>query len=182
MAALDELTDADTTVVADASYASVWTTCYLTAKAPGMRFVTPRGLAGLGWGLPFAMGARLAKPDRRIVCLVGDGGFGHVWSELETLVRETIPLTLIVLNNGVLGYQKDAEQVKFGRHSGAVFFEPVDHCAIAKACGCEAMAVRDVAGLANTLQKAMTHRGPVLVEAFVDPEAHPPLTMFDGKL
>lgn len=181
MAALDELTDAETTVVADASYASVWTTCYLAAKAPGMRFLTPRGLAGLGWGLPLAVGARLAKHDGRVVCLVGDGGFGHVWAELETLVRERIAVTLIVLNNGVLGYQKDAEIVKFGRHSGAVFFEPVDHCAIARACGCDAMAVRDLADLTATLQQAMTHDGPILVEAFVDPGAHPPLTMFDGQ-
>ena len=65
--------------------------------------------------------------------MVGDGGFGHVWSELETLVRERIPIVLVVLNNGVLGYQKDAKVVKFGRYTGACHFQAVDHAAIAEA-------------------------------------------------
>jgi len=95
----------DSIMVADASYSSIWIANCLTALRSGMRFITPRGLAGLGWGFPMALGAKVAKPDAEVFCLAGDGGFGHVWSELETARRMGIKVTLILLNNGILGYQ-----------------------------------------------------------------------------
>ncbi|MGE0630038.1 MAG: acetolactate synthase catalytic subunit, partial [Hyphomicrobiaceae bacterium] len=116
MADLQTVLTPETIVVADASYSTLWVACYLRALLPGMRFITPRGLAGLGWGLPLALGTKVARPGSPVVCVAGDGGFGHVWSELETCKRTGTHVVLIVLNNGVLGYQKDAEDVKFGRH------------------------------------------------------------------
>ena len=62
MSHLDALLGPRDVVVADASYATNWVTAYLTAKTEGMRFLSPRGLAGLGWGLPMALGAKLARP------------------------------------------------------------------------------------------------------------------------
>ena len=79
MAELDAMLRPEDIVVADASYSSIWIANYLTAKRPGQRFLTPRGLAGLGWGLPMAIGARIAAEEAgsgaRVVCLCGDGGF-----------------------------------------------------------------------------------------------------------
>ncbi|MCP5085957.1 MAG: acetolactate synthase catalytic subunit, partial [Rhodobacteraceae bacterium] len=98
----------ETIVVTDASYSTLWAACYLPSLKAGMRFITPRGLAGLGWGLPMAIGAKVARPDSPVICMVGDGGFAHVWSELETARRMGTPVVLTVLNNGCLGYQKDA--------------------------------------------------------------------------
>ena len=109
MAELQPLLTPETIVVADASYSSMWVVGQLRALAPGMRFLTPRGLAGLGWGLPLALGAKVAAPNSPVVALVGDGGFAHSWAELETAVRSRLAVTVILLNNGVLGYQKDAE-------------------------------------------------------------------------
>ena len=123
---LDRFVTADTTVVADASYASMWVAGELTARKPGSRFLSPRGLAGLGWGLPLAIGTKLAAPSSPVVAVVGDGGFAHSWAELETLVRHKIALTVIVLNNGVLGFQKDAERVKFGAYTSACHFARAD--------------------------------------------------------
>ena len=137
MAELQPLLTPETIVVADASYSSMWVVGQLRALAPGMRFLTPRGLAGLGWGLPLAIGAKVAAPNSPVVALVGDGGFAHSWAELETAVRSRLAVTVILLNNGVLGYQKDAETVKFGAYTTACHFAPVDHAAIARACGCE---------------------------------------------
>ncbi|MDA4847828.1 acetolactate synthase catalytic subunit [Hoeflea poritis] len=182
MAELDRLLPDNAIVCADASYSSVWVNSYLTAQRPGMRFLTPRGLAGLGWGLPLAMGAKLAAPDQPVVCLVGDGGFGHVWSELETLVREDIAVTILVLNNGTLGYQKDAEHVKFGRHTGACYFGTVDHAAVAAACACPSAIVKNPEDLEGTIQSALASNGPTLIDIQTDPAAYPPLTMFDGTL
>ncbi|GAB5467490.1 MAG: acetolactate synthase catalytic subunit [Rhodospirillales bacterium] len=170
------------TLVADASYSSMWLVGQVRATHPGQRFLTPRGLAGLGWGLPLAIGAQLAAPSAKTLVLVGDGGFAHSWAELETLVRCRIPLTILLLNNGVLGYQKDAEAVKFGRYTSACHFAPVDHAMIAAGCGCRALQIRDPALLDAALSEAIAAEEPVLVEIFSDPEAHPPLSLFDGTL
>ena len=172
----------DMTIVADASYSSVWVNSYLPSLKSGMRFITPRGLAGLGWGFPMALGAKLADPMKTVICFAGDGGFGHVWSELETAVREKISVVMIVLNNGTLGYQKDAEDVKFGRHTGACYFNPVDHAQIAKACGCEAYTVLEPEDLPKILKKAIQSDGPVLLDIITDPAAYPPLTMMENTL
>lgn len=170
------------TVVADASYSSMWVVGQLTALKAGQRFLTPRGLAGLGWGLPMAIGAKLAEPDAPVVALVGDGGFAHSWAELETMVRLGIGVTVIVLNNGVLGYQKDAETVKFGRYTSACHFAPVDHAAIARACGCNAIKVERTEDLQPALRRSLSTDEPWLIEIATDPDAHPPLSLFDGTL
>ncbi len=171
-----------TTIVADASYASMWNVGQLRALAPGMRFLTPRGLAGLGWGLPLAIGAKLAAPADPVVALVGDGGFAHSWAELETIVRSRVALTTIVLNNGVLGYQKDAETVKFGRYTSACHFSPVDHAQIAAACGCRALRIDQAGDVLPALQRAMASEEPWLLDILTDPDAHPPLSLYDGTL
>jgi len=182
MAEVERLITPQSIVVADASYSSVWINAFLSSLEPGMRFITPRGLAGLGWGFPMALGAKLASPDQMVVCFAGDGGFGHVWSELETAVRENICVVMIVLNNGTLGYQKDAEDVKFGRHTGACYFSHVDHAAVARACGCNAYSVSDPHELAQVLESAMKSDGPTLIDIATDPYAYPPLTMFENTL
>jgi acetolactate synthase-1/2/3 large subunit len=166
------------TVVADASYSSMWVVGQLRPTSEGTRFLTPRGLAGLGWGLPLAIGAKLARPDVPVVALVGDGGFAHSWAELETMVRLNIPVTTIVLNNGILGFQRDAETVKFGRYTSACHFAPVDHAQIAAACGCRSARVSDPADLAELIRIGIQSDGPFLIEVMTDPEAHPPLSLF----
>lgn len=172
---------ADTIFVADASYSSTWIANYLTSTRAGMRFLTPRGLAGLGWGLPMAMGAKLARPDAPVVCVVGDGGFGHVWSELETAVRSGIAVTLVVINNGILGFQKHAEQLKYGEFTSAVDFKPVDHAAIARACGCAGVRIEDPAELAGALADAARSGTTTVLDVVCDPEAFPPLTFFNAR-
>jgi acetolactate synthase-1/2/3 large subunit len=170
----------DTIVVADASYSSLWTCLYLPAMKPGMRFITPRGLAGLGWGLPMAIGAKVARPDGPVICMVGDGGFGHVWSELETASRMGTPVVLTVLNNGCLGYQKDAEDVKFDRQTGGVTFTPVDHAMVAVAAGCRGVRIDRAGDYLPALKEALACDETTLLDVVTDPEAYPPVTFFDG--
>lgn len=182
MAELQTLLTPETIVVADASYSSMWIVGQLRALAPGMRFLTPRGLAGLGWGLPLAIGAKVAKPEARVVALVGDGGFAHSWAELETLVRMDLPLTVIVLNNGVLGYQKDAETVKYGTYTTACHFAPVDHKAIGGACGCASVRVVMPADILPALRDSLRSDRPTLIEVMSDPDAHPAISLYAGTL
>jgi acetolactate synthase-1/2/3 large subunit len=181
MAELDRRLTPESLVVADASYASIWTLNFLSARRPGMRFLTPRGMAGLGWGFPFAIGARIAKPDGPIYCVVGDGGFAHVWSELETARRHGLSLILMILNNQVLGYQAHAEDLFFGDHTDACAFTPVDHAAIARACDCFGQRIADPAELGAALDEAMARGGVTLLDIVTDPLAYPPVTAFDAK-
>ncbi len=170
---------ADDIVVADASYSSIWIANYLNARVPGQRFITPRGLAGLGWGLPMAMGAKVGHPDKRVICVVGDGGFAHAWAELETARRMQLAVPLIVLNNQILGYQKHAETIKFGMHTDAVHFEPVDHAAIARACGLPGMRITEAEQIGPALDEALASSQTFLLDCMIDPDARPPITMFE---
>lgn len=179
---LDELLDEDTVTVADASYASVWATYYLTAKKAGQRFLTPRGLAGLGWGLPMALGAQAVLGERRVVCLTGDGGFGHVWAELETAVRERLPVTVVLLHNGILGFQRHAELVAFDAYTNACDFAPVEHTKVAEAVGVRGVRVTEPGQLKPALVDALADPGPVLVEVVTSPHAHPPITAWEERL
>lgn len=165
-------------VVADASYSSLWTSNYLTAQHAGMRFISPRGLAGLGWGFPMALGAKVARPESTVYCLVGDGGFGHVWSELETAARLGIHVVLIVINNGILGFQKHAENVKFGAHTTAVDFAKVNHAGVAQAAGCVGVTISDPDVLAQALADAAASETTVLLDVICDQNAFPPITFF----
>ncbi len=182
MADLQQVLTPETIVVGDASYSSVWVASYVRALRPGMRFLTPRGLAGLGWGLPLALGAKAARPESPVLCVTGDGAFGHVWSELETARRTQSPVVLTVLNNGVLGYQKDAEVVKYGRHTKACVFMPVDHAQIARACGCRGVSIRNPGEYLPALREALACNETTVLDVDTDPEAYPPITFFDDKL
>lgn len=180
MSDLDNMIGPDDIVVADASYSSVWVTGYLTARKAGQRFLTPRGLAGLGWGLPFAMGAKLARPNAKIVGLVGDGGFAHVWGELEMAVRENIPLVLIVLNNSQLAMQRHGELLGFGKTTTGIEFNSVDHAAIARAAGAIGVRIERPEDFAPALKKGMDCPTITVLDVVTCPNAFAPLRIFKG--
>lgn len=179
MAELEKQLAEDHIIVADASFSSIWIANYLTASFQ-RRFITPRGQAGLGWGFPLAIGARLGNPNRPVFCVVGDGGFGHVWSELETTRRHGIKVVIAVMNNGILGYQKHAEDAGLGRHSNVCDFSPVDHAAIAEACGVKGIRLKHPAEIAGAIREALSADGSVVIDVLADPNAMPPVTAFSG--
>ena len=178
---LNEVLDEDAVLVADASYATLWLSNYFVTRKPGQQIIYPRGMAGLGWGMPMALGAQVAHPESTVVCLTGDGGFGHVWSEFETAVRQELPVVVILLNNSVLGFQKHSELVQFGEFTSAVYFESVDHTAIARACGADAVLVQKPDELRPALEKAVASRRPTLIEVIVDPDAFPPILAWEAR-
>ncbi|WP_197414427.1 acetolactate synthase catalytic subunit [Bacillus sp. FJAT-29937] len=170
--------DDDHVIVADASFSSVWNANYLKALK-NRKFIFPRGLAGLGWGLPMAMGAKIAKPNKKVFCLVGDGGFGHVWSELETCKRHGIQVVLAVINNGILGYQKLAETAMYGRATDACDFSFVDHTKIAEACGVRGIKVESIDKIGIALDEAFKSNECVLIDLIADPSNIPPIGSLD---
>jgi acetolactate synthase-1/2/3 large subunit len=181
MQVVGDATGADDIVVADASYSTNWVATYLRSRKAGARFVLPRGLAGLGWGLPLAMGAKVARPGAKVIAVVGDGGFAHCWAELEAARRMGIDVVAVVLNNAILGFQQHGENAFSGRHSHAVDLGPVDHAAIARACGCHGERVDKPEDFGPALARALASGRPAVLDVLVDPLAHPPLTLLDGR-
>jgi acetolactate synthase-1/2/3 large subunit len=178
MRVLDKLLRPQDVVCADASYSTNWASSYLSARTTGARFITPRGMAGLGWGMPMAMGAKLARPEANVFALVGDGGFAHVWSELESARRLDIPVVTIVLNNQILAYQRHGEEWFMYHHSDASDLGPVDHAAIARACGCFGERISSPEAFGPALERALASGLPAVLDVMTDAEAKPPLSHY----
>jgi acetolactate synthase I/II/III large subunit len=177
---LDKFLSDDHVIVADASFSSIWLANYIRAKGT-RKFIFPRGLAGLGWGLPLSMGAKLANPNKKVFSLSGDGGFAHVWSELETCKREGINVVAAVINNEVLAYQKLAETVRWGRNTSACDLTAVNHAKVAEACGVKGIRVERPEQIEEALKEAFSTDGPVVIDIIADPTSVPPLP-FMGSL
>ncbi|RUX33690.1 acetolactate synthase catalytic subunit [Mesorhizobium sp. M2A.F.Ca.ET.042.01.1.1] len=182
LAAIQKRLSPETVVAADASYSSNWIAGQLRTGHATTRIISPRGLAGLGWGFPLALGAKLARPDAEVIVVVGDGGFAHAWAELETAVRAGIKVTVVVLNNRVLGYQKDAETAKFGRYTSSGHLGQVDHAAIARACGGHGETVERARDLDTAFDRAAKSSTVALIDVLTDPGGHPPISIYDGTL
>jgi acetolactate synthase-1/2/3 large subunit len=124
------------------------------------------------------LGAKIGNPDKAVFCVVGDGGFAHVWAELETARRHGIQVVIAVMNNGVLGYQRHAEDALLGRHTNVCDFKPVDHALIAQACGLKGIRVERPEEIADAIKVAMECNSAVLLDVMVDPDAMPPVGVF----
>jgi acetolactate synthase-1/2/3 large subunit len=176
---LDALLRPGDVVTTDASFSTNWVSAYISSRGGDTRILEPRGLAGLGWGLPLAMGAKLAKPGANVFAVVGDGGFAHCWSELETARRLGLNVIVIVLNNAILGFQLLVEQMFFEDHSAAAELAPVDHAAIARACGCFGERVTASSEIKPALERAIASGRPAVIDLMTDRCSYPPLSLFD---
>jgi acetolactate synthase I/II/III large subunit len=166
--ALERLLGEDDLLLCDASLASGWGGAYVEQATPGRRVLTPRGLAGLGWSVPAAIGAAAAGVTGRIVVLTGDGGLSYALGELPTLVQHGVPATVVVLDNSSLGWIRWYRRITFGRGHEQDDFAPVDFAAVAGACGLAAARIEDPAGLEPALVRALAAEGPSLVDVVTD--------------
>ncbi len=166
--ALERLLGDDGFLVCDASLSSGWGGAYVEQRSPGRRILTPRGLAGLGWSLPAAIGVATELPGSRTVVLTGDGGLSYAVGELATLVQHELPVTVVVLNNSSLGWIRWYRRIAFGRGYEAEDFPPTSFAAIAAAYGLTAERVEDPAELDGALDRAHAAEGPSLVEVVSD--------------
>jgi acetolactate synthase-1/2/3 large subunit len=131
------------------------------------------GLATMGFALPAAIAAALARPDRRVYCLVGDGGLGMVLAELETLERLNLPVTVVVFNDSALSLIKIKQRPSGHGGNGAVAYRQTDFAAIARGFGITAITAADEPQLCRALKAANSQSGPVLIDVDVDPAPYP---------
>ncbi len=130
-------------------------------------------LATMGCGLPYAIGAALAHPDRQIVAFVGDGGFSMMMAEFLTCVKHKLNVKLVVLKNNTLGQIKWEQMVFLGNPEYGCDLQPMDFTGFANACGGTGFKIDDPALCGETLSRALETPGPVLIEAEVDPHEPP---------
>jgi acetolactate synthase-1/2/3 large subunit len=127
------------------------------------------GLATMGFSLPAAIGAALARPGQRVVCFVGDGGLGMVLAELETLARLRLDITVVVLNDEALTLIRLKQKQNQGGDK-AVAYGAMDFAAVACAMGVPGTTVDNAESLRVTLHAA--EPGPCLVDARIDPSGY----------
>jgi pyruvate dehydrogenase (quinone) len=136
--------------------------------------VVSGNLATMACGLPYAMAAALAFPDRQVIAFVGDGGLTMLMGELATCAKYALNVKVVVIKNNSLGQIK-WEQIAFlGNPEFGCDLHPIDFAAVARACGVAGYALSDPAQCAAVLREALDTPGPALIEATVDPN-EPPL-------
>jgi acetolactate synthase-1/2/3 large subunit len=131
--------------------------------------LTPGGYATMGFGAPAALGAKLACPERVVVSLVGDGGFGQNPAMLATAVEENIPVVWVVMNNFAFGTIAGLQKAHFGTTLGTVFEKDgkpyqADFAAVARAYGAEGAKVESAAEFKQVMQRALASGRPFVVD------------------
>jgi acetolactate synthase-1/2/3 large subunit len=131
------------------------------------------GLATMGFALPAAIAAAFARPDRRIVCFVGDGGLGMVLAELETVVRYNLPITVVVFNDSKLSLI--AVKAKLDGHGGpnAISYLESDFALAAAAFRMPSGSARTIDELDELINRSISQGGPMLIDVKVDPNSYP---------
>ena len=156
------LTDNRAVLVQDAPSMGTWIQRYLDFTEPG-RFYAAAG-GSMGWGLPAAMGMQLARPDDRIIAVCGDGSFWMVAQDLETAVRENLPVVTIINNNFAYGNTRDRQRVAHGGRYHGVFYGNPDFAAFGRLVGAHGERVENAADLVPAIQRALDSGLPAVVD------------------
>jgi pyruvate dehydrogenase (quinone) len=164
----------DTAIVsADSGTIATWWARQIPARRGQMHSVSGN-LASMANGLPYAIGAQIAYPERQCVAFVGDGGFSMLMAEFATCVKYKLPVKVVVIKNNSLGQIKWEQMVFMGNPEYATDLQPIDFAAFARACGGTGFRIEDPTDCGRILDQALSTAGPVLIEAVVDP-LEPPL-------
>ena len=189
---LSELLPDNALLVSDTGHAGMWTggsvdlpqaggVAIGNAAGSGQGFIRCAG--SLGWGLPAAIGAQLAVPDRPVVLFTGDGGFWYHVGELETAVRRRVPAVLIVNNNRSLNQGQQPYEVAYGgqlrgKHADLWHHDDVNFARLAESMGAAAIRVEKPADFAPALGRALENRsGPTVIDVVTDIDAMAPLAL-----
>ena len=166
---LRQVAGPEAAVVTDIGQHQMWVALHYGFDRPGQTF-TSGGLGTMGYGLPAAMGVKVAQPDRPVWAVVGDGGFQMSAPELSTLVHTPIALKVVVVNNQCLGMVRQWQELFYdGIYSHSLLAQP-DFAALARAHGCWATTVSRRGDLEAALRAAAAQPGPAVVDVRVPVE------------
>jgi pyruvate dehydrogenase (quinone) len=163
----EELND-NAIVSVDSGTNTIWAARYIQMRK-GMKFSVSGTLASMGCGLPYALAAQIAYPERQCVAFVGDGGFTMLMGEFATAVQYDLPIKVIILKNNILGMIRWEQMAFLGNPEFGVEFSPIDFAKFAEVCGGKGYSIKEYSEVESTMKIAMKERKPTIVEAYVDP-------------
>lgn len=188
--AIDKATKGEALMVTDVGQNQMWAAQYFRYSHP-RRFLSSGGMGTMGFGIPGAIGAALARPDLKTVAVCGDGGAQMTFEEVVVAVEHKLPVTFVVINNGCLGMVRQWQELFYGKNYSASILTPKgrtkneyldeksldydylpDFKKLAEAHGAAAYRVIDPAKLDATIAKAIRSGKTSVVEVIVEPRAN----------
>lgn len=159
-------------VTSDSGTITTWWARYVPALR-GQKHSCSGTLATMACGLPYAIAAAVAFPDRPVYCIIGDGGLSMLLGELITVAAYKLNIKIIVIKNNTLGQIKWEQMVFLGNPEYACDLFPADFVTIARGCGIDAIQISDAKDCGAQLDSVLGRQEPVLIEAVVDPFTPP---------
>ncbi|MEP0783417.1 biosynthetic-type acetolactate synthase large subunit [Trichocoleus sp. DQ-A1] len=151
----------------DVGQHQMWAAQFL--KNGPRRWISSAGLGTMGYGMPAAMGAKVALPNEQVICISGDASFQMNLQELGTLAQYGINVKTVIINNGWQGMVRQWQEAFYGERYSSSNMEVgmPDFVMLAKAYGIKGMSIRDRSELKDAIAEMLAHNGPVLLEAQV---------------
>lgn len=163
---LTDLLPSDAVLVSDTGHSGIWTGTVLDLTSPDQSYIRCAG--SLGWGLPAAIGAKCAVPDRPVICFTGDGGIWYHLTELDTALRYGINTVTLVNNNASLNQERDLNEAIYGgRQPGSDQLwrlSNADFSKIAESMGCFGIQVNKPSELNSALDQALAAGKPAVID------------------
>ena len=147
----------------------MWACQFWTYEYP-RTWVSSNGLGTMGYGVPSAIGAKLAAPDQEVVCFDGDGSFMMTCQELVVAVREQLDITVFVLNNEAIGMVRQWQDAFFeGRRMASEYPWVPKFDKLAEAFGATGFRIEEYDDVPDTVEAALAVDGPSVVDVYIDP-------------
>ena len=163
----DELED-NAIISVDCGTNTTWAARYINIRK-GMKFSLSGTLSSMANGLPYAISAQIAFPERQSIAFVGDGGLTMLMGEFATAVQYNLPIKVIVIKNNTLGMIRWEQMGFLGNPEFGVEFSPIDFAKFAEACGGKGYTIIDPSEVKSKIHNAMKENKPTIIEAHVDP-------------
>ena len=164
---VSELAADDAIIVTDVGQHQMWAAQYYDAKEP-RRFLTSGGLGTMGYGLPAAIGAKVARPGQQVILFTGDGSIMMNCQEMATAAANGVAVKIIVVHNRVLGMVTQWQRMFYDKHySQTLLPGSTDFVKLAEAMGVQACRLQDPASLKVDLAAALTSDAPMLIDVIV---------------
>ena len=160
--------DDDAIISVDSGTNTIWAARYIYVQDK-MKFSLSGTLATMGCGLPYAISAKIAYPERQSVAFVGDGGFTMLMGEFATAVQYDLPIKVIIIKNNTLGMIRWEQMAFLGNPEYAVEFTPINFAKFADACGGKGYTITEPGDVGPVIHEAMNEKKPTIIEAYVDP-------------